>query len=200
MLADHVTISQSIGWWYPYGSICLLCDRPALLNLNAEGRLHSDTQPALSFRDGYSLWAINGMRVPRAIIESPETLTFEQVRDEPNAEIRRHMIDRFGGFRETDAQAAWIAAGNLKPVSEENITDRMQPPGLSIWRKSHGDAPVTCRLYRAELADDEPLSLLLVVCTSTAKETCLRVPPEIKTAKRAREWTFGVSLAGAFET
>ena len=52
----------------------------------------------------------------------------------------------------------------------------------------------------AELPDDEPLVLLWVICTSTAKEVFLRVPPHITDAREARDWTFNVSLAEAVET
>ena len=154
----------------------------------------------MSFRDGYSLWALHGMRIDRQIIEAPETLTFEQVRDEANSEVRRHMLDRFGGLRGSDAAGAWLKAGDLRPISETDITKKMQPSGLRIWRLSNGDSPVLCKLYRAELPDDEPLVLLWVVCTSTAKEVFLRVPPHLKDAAQARDWTFGEALAEAVET
>jgi hypothetical protein len=51
-----------------------------------------------------------------------------------------------------------------------------------------------------KLPNDEPLVLLTVVCTSTAKETFLRVPPHITDARAARDWTFGVELVDAVET
>jgi hypothetical protein len=113
---------------------------------------------------------------------------------------RRHMLDRFGGLRGSAAAGAWLKAGGLEPISEEDITHKMQPSGLSIWRLSNGAAPVKCKLYRAELPDDEPLVLLWVICTSTAKEVFLRVPPHITDAREARDWTFNVSLAEAVET
>jgi hypothetical protein len=110
------------------------------------------------------------------------------------------MLDRYAGLRGSAAAGRWLADMNLKPVSEIDITAKMQPSGLSIWRLSHGDAPVLCKLYRAEMADDEPLVLLFVVCTSTAKEVFLRVPPDMKDAAKARDWTFGETLAEAVET
>jgi hypothetical protein len=50
------------------------------------------------------------------------------------------------------------------------------------------------------MADDEPLSILIVVCTSTAKEVPLQVPPTIRDAAEARAWTFGRDLAKSVET
>ena len=201
MLDAHVTICQSVGWWYPFDDFVILCDRPEILHVDDRVRFHAEVGPAIRYRDGYSLWALGGLPLPGQVIEAPATLTFEQVRDEPNAEIRRHMLDRFAGLRGSAAQGAWLAAGGLKPISEIDITDKMQPSGLSIWRLSHGAAPVTCRLYRADLVDDEPLVLVMVVCTSTAKEVFLRVPPDMTDAGAARDWTFpNAQLAEAIET
>ena len=153
------------------------------------------------YTDGWGVWALNGLRIDRRIVEAPETLTAVEVRDEPNAEVRRHMLDRYAGLRGSAAAGRWLSDMGLKPISEIDITAKMQPSGLSIWRLSHKDDPVLCKLYRADLGDDEPLNLLWVVCTSTAKEVFRRVPPTIRDAEEARNWTFGdVDLAQAVET
>ncbi|HEY9219504.1 MAG TPA: hypothetical protein VIO94_15765 [Phenylobacterium sp.] len=200
-LDDHCAVSRSVGWWYPFNDFCILTDRPEIIRRDADNRLHAEDGPALRYRDGYSLWALAGLPVTQQLIETPETLTFSQVRDERNAEIRRHMLDRFAGLRGSAAAGAWLKAGDLEPISQVDITDKMQPSGLTIWKLSNGDAPVLCKLYRADLPDDEPLVLIWVVCTSTAKEVFLRVPPNMTDAAEARDWTFpGVRLAEAVET
>jgi hypothetical protein len=192
-------IARSAGWWWPFQNAVILTERPTELHMR-DGRLHNDEGSAILYPDGTGVWALNGLRVDRRLVEQPETLTFSEVRDERNTEIRRHMMDRFGGLRGSAAAGAWLSAGGLHPISQTDITDKMQPSGLSIWRLSHKDEPVLCRLYRAEMPEDEPLVLLTVVCTSTAKEVFLRVPPTMKDAAAARDWTFGVSLSEAIET
>lgn len=183
---------------------CMISDRPSVLMVDDDNRPHCDDGPFCEWRDGSKLYSVHGIMVPEIVIEHPDILTFEQVRDEGNAEIRRHMLERFGGLYDQNNHApalqAWIDAGGLKPISSVDITHKMQPSGLSIWRMENGDKPVTCDLYRAELDGDEPLNLLLVRCTSTAKAVSLRVPPNIMDAAQARDWTFGVSLAEAVET
>ncbi len=194
-------VAQSAGWWWPFANAVILTERPTEIHRNAENRLHNDAGAALLYADGFAIWSLNGLRVDQRLVETPEKLTFEEVRDEPNAELRRHMLDRFAGLRGSAAAGAWLKAGNLKPISEVDITAKMQPSGLSIWRLSNGEAPVLCRLYRADLADDEPLVLLWVVCTSTAKEVFLRVPPTMTDAATARAWTFAdEALEEAVET
>jgi hypothetical protein len=203
---------RSACWWWPHRDFVMVSERPTEIHLElvdpnrprgwGSHRLHNDHGAALLFRDGWGIWSIHGVHVPSKVIEAPETLTFEEVRDEPNTEVRRHMLARYGGLRGSLAAGKWISDGGLKPISTCDITAKMQPSGLSIWKLSHGDEPVLCKLYRAELPDDEPLHLLWVACTSTAKETFLRVPPTIRDAAKARDWTFGdsVKLADAVET
>ena len=194
-------VAKSCGWWWPFENAVILTERPTQIYRDADHRLHNDTGPALLYSDGWGIWAINGLRTDRKIIEAPETLTAAEVRDERNAEIRRHMLDRYKGLRGAEAQRAWIKDLRLMPISVEDITEKLQPSALTMWRLSHGDKPCECKLYKAKVPDDEDLAILMVTCTSTLKEVSLRVPPTIKTAAEARAWTFGgVNLAEAVET
>ena len=199
-LRGQMEVARSAGWWWPFEGAVILTERPTEIHRNTDGRLHNEDGPALLYPDGWGIWALNGLRVDRQIIETPETLTAAQVRDERNAEVRRHMLGRYAGLRGSAAAGQWLSDMGLQPVSSCDITAKMQPSGLSIWRLTNGDAPVLCKLYRAEMGDDEPLVLLTVICTSTAKLTFLRVPPTIKSAEAARNWTFDEILTDAVET
>jgi hypothetical protein len=87
---------------------------------------------------------------------------------EENAEVRRVMIERFGpGEYLRDAGAILVDE--------------------SEWGK----------LWRAELADDEPLVMVEVVNSTpepdgSFKDYWLRVPPTVATAHEAVAWTFDV--------
>jgi hypothetical protein len=102
------------------------------------------------------------------VVERPETLTAADVIAEPDVEVRRAMIDRIGAER-------FLSELNACPVS----------------RDRYGT------LYRIELADDEPLTLVEVVNGTpepdgTPKHYFLRVPPNVKTARAAVAWTYDV--------
>jgi hypothetical protein len=79
----------------------------------------------------------------------------------PNAEVRRAVIE---------------VVGYNKLTKEAKTTDTSSVDG---------------ELMTIELPEDENLNLLHVKDPSTAREYFLRVPPNIKTAKEARAWTFG---------
>ena len=88
-------IVDSCGWWYPFENICIVCDRPEIINIE-DGQLHRENMPAVKFRDGWSIYAINGHLVPEKVIMTPELITLEEIEKEVNSETKRIMIDRYG--------------------------------------------------------------------------------------------------------
>jgi len=86
-------VAKSAGWWWPFKGAVILTERPTLLHRDAENRLHSEDGPALSYPDGWSIWAWHGVRVPQWAIEGP---TAELIHAERNVEIRRCAIEKMG--------------------------------------------------------------------------------------------------------
>jgi hypothetical protein len=69
--------------------------------------LQCDTGPAVSYPDGWNIYYIHGVAVNEQIVMHPETLTLLQINEEPNAEVRRIMVERYGYekfLRESDAK------------------------------------------------------------------------------------------------
>ena len=55
--------AQSAGWWWPHRRFVLVCDRPASIERDDQGRLHCPTGPAITWRDGWALWFWHGVRL-----------------------------------------------------------------------------------------------------------------------------------------
>ena len=130
--------------------------------------MHNDTGPSIRYRDGWSLYHVHGVKVPADVVERPQDLTLERVRDEANAEVRRVMLSRYGEAR------------YLRDLGAK-----------AIHRDSTGE------LYRAEIADDEPIVMVKVRNSTpepdgSVKDYWLRVPPQIQRARDAVAWTFGI--------
>jgi hypothetical protein len=94
-----LTLSRTTGWWHPFENIVVACERPARQAVDAEGRLHHESEAALLCRDGWPVYAWHGVRVPEQVITSPATLDPAAILAEQNAEVRRVMIERFGAER-----------------------------------------------------------------------------------------------------
>ena len=122
----------------------VLTDRPRILRIDPQGRLHADGGPAIAYADGYALHAWHGPRVPADFWE----WSLNRALSERNAEVRRCAIERVG----------W-----------DKVTGRLT---LVATAPDPGNAPHTLDLYYlpaewADLYDDESRLLL---CTNGTVE------------------------------
>jgi len=59
-------------------------------------RLHCETGPAVAWQSGSALYFWHGVEVPEAVVLDPENLGAQRILEEPNVEVRRVMLERFG--------------------------------------------------------------------------------------------------------
>jgi hypothetical protein len=170
-LAGQLLIGRSAGWWWPFEQVAILTERPCMLAMahDEQGRLHHPTGPVVAYPDGWGIWAWHGVRVPHQVIERPDTITVGQIRTTGNLEVRRVLLERYGLDRYLrDADATLVQVDDYG------------------------------RLWRCELPEDEPLTIV-EVDNATAEPDgtfatyLLRVPPTMRTAKEAVAWTFGMA-------
>ncbi|RAG86574.1 hypothetical protein DN069_05820 [Streptacidiphilus pinicola] len=167
-LAGHRAVARSAGWWWPYTEVALLVERPVALELDEAGRLHRGDGPALAYADGFALHAWRGMPVPGSLFARLADLTVEEIRAEPNAAVRRVMLEHFGHDR-------YLAESG----------------GRAVHRDETGV------LWRIELPGDEPLVMVEVTDSTPEPDGSrrvhwLRVPPGTGTAREGVAWTFGL--------
>ncbi len=159
-------ICQSVHSCLATPNYCLVSEYPVEVHMDEQGLLHCETGPAVRYSDGWSIYAIHGLTLPREVIETPEQLTVERINSEPNIEIRRAMIQHYGLGR-------FLTDCNAKEI--------------------HSDVYGT--LYGVEVPGDEPI-VFVKVKNSTASpdgtfaEYFLRVPPWTKTAHEGVAWTY----------
>lgn len=149
-----------ISFIVPFENICFVSRRPVEIHWE-QARLHNDKGPAVLYKDGYSIWAINGVHFIKdgeKIVMHPETQTIDEISDEDNMEIKRLRIERYGWSRYLDAM-------NADKLDEcENYIDSTKEV-----------------LYKTK-----DYCILIVACPSTAKVFALEVPLETKTCKEAQ--------------
>jgi hypothetical protein len=107
-----------------------------------------------------------GVPINERIAFRPETLDVHEILLETNAERRRVMMERFGLDR-------FMRLAEAQVLDEDN------------------DAGGQRRLLRIELAGDEALVCVSVICPSTHRQFMLRVPPSMTTCRQAVAWTAG---------
>jgi hypothetical protein len=168
-LAGLWQLAASAGWLQPHENTCWLAERPRILRGDAEGRLHCASGPALQFGDGWSAWAWKGVEVPRWLIEQPERITLGAIDVEDNVQVRRCMI-------EIMTPARFVAVGGAVRIAEDET-------GI-LWRKIWltYDAWAAVEVINATPEPD-----------GTYKHYFLQVPPDMRTAREAVAWTYGLT-------
>ncbi len=91
-----IALSSHCGWWWAFENTVIMVPKPTRLCLDAEGTLHCENGPALSYSDGWSIYCWHGIRIPEKLIKNPESYTAEDVLNENNVEVRRCMIEKLG--------------------------------------------------------------------------------------------------------
>ena len=66
---EVTNLCEAAGWILPYENICFVSERPTQIYMNMRKLLHNETGPALTFADGFSLYAWNGTEIPKGWTE-----------------------------------------------------------------------------------------------------------------------------------
>lgn len=161
---DHMKeLVMSSGWVYLGDTDAIIHDRPTIIARDEQGRLHSETGPAVQYGDGWERFYWHGNCIPREWIMEREKLTAEIAIGQQNVELRRCACEILG----------WAnVIKNLKSVVIDEDAD-----------------PMIGTLYEVDLPDMGKEKFLMVKC-GTGRTFALPVPPEMKTALAANAWTY----------
>lgn len=81
---------------YPLKEFCVLSEKPIKVKMR-NGVLHADGESALEYSDGFSLYMLNGVQVPKAVALTPwDKLDPHLILTEKNAEVRREIVRKIG--------------------------------------------------------------------------------------------------------
>ncbi len=158
-------VAKSSGWWWPFERACVLTERPNLLARDVDHRLHSETGPALRYPDGWSIYAWHGTRIPSEWIEHRDDVDVSLALTWENIEQRRCLAEILGWDR---------VLQQLQPT----VIDRDIDPQIG-------------ELLRVDLPDSPKERFLRVKC-GTGRQFVLPVPPEMRSARQANAWTYGI--------
>ncbi|MDE2096214.1 MAG: hypothetical protein KGL39_03145, partial [Patescibacteria group bacterium] len=136
-------ICRNAGWFLPHKNICWISERHDSLHRNAEGRLHADEKAALTYPDGWAIYALNGIRMKSEYVLTPaEKLNPQTVMQEQNADVRRELIRKVGIERMLAVLPNKVVdkVGDYQLLSirlSEQVTDarflKMLNPSIGTW-------------------------------------------------------------------
>jgi len=156
-------ISQSANWLLPYQDICFISERHNICELKDQ-KLHCSTGPAIQYPDFWSIYALNGVRVTKEIVETPaEQLDPNLILTEKNAEIRREIVRKIG---------------------VERICQKLQTKTRDKWNGYE--------LLELPIPEMETKAVYLKMRNPSIGTYHLEgIPPEITTCQQALRWRTG---------
>ena len=145
----------------------MLSERPLEYHKDDQFRLHCTNGPAIVYADEVKLYSWRGMRMPASIMTCDATLG--AIENEFNVELRRVLIERYG------------------------LQRYLLDTGAEI---RHHDKFGS--LYVKEIWNDEDIVMVHITNASPEpdgefRNYFLRVPPNMRTAREAVAWTFGMN-------
>lgn len=85
------------GGVFPLSCFVVVLRRPERILRNSQGFLHCDNGPALRYADGFSLYALNGERVPEwLVIKNAAELDPREFAKIENPKVRREFVRKVG--------------------------------------------------------------------------------------------------------
>ena len=85
------------GFRILHEEFCIVSNFPEVLKTLPGGMPHCATGPSHRWRDGFEIYHLNGVRVPKALVMTPaEKLDPKMIFTEENAEIRREIVRKIG--------------------------------------------------------------------------------------------------------
>lgn len=169
-------IAESAMWFWPYENICIVSERPSSVKMDVRRRIHSLDSAAVTFRDGWSVYAIHGVRVPEKYVLTPAyKIDPKEVLKESNAEVRTAVIKKcgFDHFRK-HLDSKLISASNGNELLEFDLGASMKVRGLLLrWIDKH----------------DSKETILPVPRTLEQFKKTGDVPDDINDCEQVRRWT-----------
>ena len=99
-------LSKHCAWWAPFKECCVFVQHPIKFCYAEE-----DGHDAVMYEGGWNAYEAVGLRLPRQLIEAPETITIEDVLAQENAELRRRFREAYGTgryLRDTGAKVVHV--------------------------------------------------------------------------------------------
>ena len=153
-------VDSSAGWWSPYDGVVVMCDRPSAFNIDTNRDLHCENGPAVQYRDGWTIWAIEGHVFDEKVVMRPHEQTLAEINGEENADMKAIRIKRYNWDR------------------------YIKDSGMRCIDQRHNDIEgMKEALFR--VSDDE---CRLVVSCPTGRVFAIAVPGEMNKCADAQKW------------
>jgi hypothetical protein len=166
-LTTWLAISKSMGWWSAFEGIVFCCERPEKQIVNSAGVLHCENGPAILCREGWPVWALNGVQMKEDQIMTPsERMDPRIILSEQNVDVRRELLRKIGieRFMQVSQTKKLHAMGDYELLAIDLSSElpqrrflKMLNPSLGIWHVE--GVPQECETVQHALNSRKPAPL-----------------------------------------
>lgn len=130
-ISGLVGLSKCCGWLAPKRGIVIFQNRHEKVSFNKNGLLHCDGGPAVRYRDGFSVWALNGVNVPQWLAESKaDEIDPMDIYKLKNAQQRAEAIKKVGIER-------WVYKADAKTIDKQGDYELLSVKWFDGSRKKY---------------------------------------------------------------
>jgi hypothetical protein len=140
---------QSCGWWWAFENAVVLADRPTETHRDDQGRAHNEFGAAISFRDGWGVYAWHGSLVAKELLLRPENADPKQIRKIADPTFRQFVLDRYGSERFEATSAKRTARGKASKILSTELP-RERDQRIATLRKHTPQLPLFDRYLSGE--------------------------------------------------
>ncbi len=176
----HLELAHETPLCMTFEHTVLLCNERPAIKRNSAGELHCDEGPAVVWPDGSGQYFLDGHALGalgHKIVSAPEDLTLDDINTEPNEEVKRLAIDKFGWGKYLDGIGAQVID------RRDNWVDNTIEALVRIRRVFNRP---TWRGQSEEVVHEE--RKLILSCRSTARQYFLAVPETTRTCEEGQRW------------
>ena len=158
-----IAVAKTCGWVAVYDEAAIVQDRPEIIKMDENNRLHCENGPAVRYADGFEVYSWHGVRVPAEWIRD-KSLDAKTAITWDNMEERRAACEILG----------WA---NVLDELQSKVIDEDEDPHIGT-------------LLVVEIPDIGTEKFLKVLC-GTGRTFAIPVPPHMLSAMEANCWTYG---------
>lgn len=100
-------LSKLSSYRIMHKKFCIISERPIKMKVDLNNRPHCEDGPYCEWKDGFALYCLNGIRVPKWLVETPaEKIDPILALTEKNVDVQREIIRKVGADRVLKASNA----------------------------------------------------------------------------------------------
>ncbi len=165
-----IAVVKECGVYYAFEKGAVLTEKPVGLYFNSNKQLHRLVGPAIEYKDGTGVYALNGIRIPKEFGGEVETINPIDVMRIVDVDVRREVMRKVGVTKMLEAMNAKL---------------------LDTFSMNVGVTEHVYELYELNLGDGLIARALKMKNPSIDAYHVEGVPDEIKTCKEAIAWRNG---------